>query len=120
MTAYRNASLIAGVASAALIAGAAQAAVRIDGRVEIAHAPVAGSNVTLWSASPGAPAKIGSAVSGPDGGFTITAADTPAAPTTISSPRAGPRRSPPHGPTRPWPCSRCWARARRRTWWSTN
>ncbi len=67
-------------ATTCLMAGAASAAVHIDGRVEVAHAPVAGSKVTLWSASSGAPAKIGEATSGPNGDFSIDAADAPATP----------------------------------------
>jgi hypothetical protein len=58
----------------------AEAAVRIEGRVQVAGAAVAGSKVTLWSASADAPAKIGETMTGADGGFVIDAAQTPAAP----------------------------------------
>jgi len=80
MTKRRRAGLLALAATTCLVADVASAAVRVEGRVEIAHAPVAGSKVTLWSANLGAPAKIGNAMSGPDGGFAIDAADTPASP----------------------------------------
>ena len=81
MAGHRKSIRLALTATTALIAaGAAQAAVHIEGRVEIAHAPVAGSRVTLWSASSGAPARIGEATSGANGGFAIDGADTPAAP----------------------------------------
>ena len=78
MMRHRKTTLLALAATSCLIAATAQAAVHIDGRVEIAHAPVAGSRVTLWSASAGAPARIGEAMSGPGGGFAIDAADAPA------------------------------------------
>jgi hypothetical protein len=68
------------VAVALVGSPAAHAAVHIEGRVEIAGAPVAGSKVTLWSAGAGAPTSIGEASTGVNGGFVIDAAQTPADP----------------------------------------
>ena len=46
----------------------------INGRVTGAGAPIAGSTVTLWSASAGAPKQLGQARTGPDGRFALPAA----------------------------------------------
>src|ERR1017187_608337 len=67
------------VAVALVGSPAAHAAVHIEGRVEIAGAPVAGSKGTLWSAGAGARTS-GEAWTGVNGGFVIDAAQAPAAP----------------------------------------
>lgn len=43
----------------------------IEGRVTGAGAPIAGSTVTLWSASPGAPKQLGQAQTSEEGRFTL-------------------------------------------------
>ena len=51
----------------------ALAADTINGRVLGAGAPIAGSTVTLWSASAGAPKQLAQARTGADGRFSLTA-----------------------------------------------
>jgi hypothetical protein len=54
----------------------AMAAGSINGQVLGAGAPIAGSTVTLWAASSGAPRQLAEAKTGADGRFTINAATT--------------------------------------------
>jgi hypothetical protein len=54
---------------------AAPAAEAIKGQVTVAGAPVAGSTVTAWAASTGAPKQLGQARTGADGGFTLNNAE---------------------------------------------
>jgi streptogramin lyase len=57
----------------ALAAGPASAANSINGGVLGGGAPIAGSTVTLWAASAGAPKQLGQARTGSDGRFTLKA-----------------------------------------------
>ena len=55
----------------------AAAAVRIEGRVQAGGGPLAGSTVTLWTASAGEPKQLAQTKSGNDGRFELGAAETP-------------------------------------------
>src|SRR5262245_64026990 len=55
----------------------ASAAVSLNGQVLSGGGPVANSTVTLWAATPGAPAQLGQAGTGADGRFTIAATADP-------------------------------------------
>ena len=57
--------------------GAADAAVHIDGQVQAGGGPVAGSTVTLWAASAGAPAQLAQAKTADDGSFALDSGETP-------------------------------------------
>src|SRR5262252_7559732 len=61
----------------------ALAADTINGRVLGAGAPIAGSTVTLWSASAGAPKQLGQARTGADGRFSLTASRPPGGDSTL-------------------------------------
>ena len=68
--------LAALVASNLLLAGPASAAA-IKGQVFGAGAPIAGSTVTLWAASPGDPKQLAQTRTGTDGRFALSAGGTP-------------------------------------------
>ena len=55
----------------ALTSAPASAADRIEGRVEAGGAPMAGAEVTLWMAGPGAPRKLASAKTDDKGGYSL-------------------------------------------------
>ena len=57
--------------------GAADAAVRIEGQVRIGGGAVAGSTVTLWAASVGAPMRLAQVQTDADGQFAVSADQTP-------------------------------------------
>jgi hypothetical protein len=59
------------------VSGAADAAVKIEGQVRIGGGPVAGSTVTLWAASVGAPAKLAQVKTDADGQFVVSADHVP-------------------------------------------
>ena len=61
--------------SAALISLSAAAAERIAGRVEAGGAPIAGADVSLWLAGPGAPQQLGKAKSNDDGSYDLSFAE---------------------------------------------
>src|SRR5215813_13507274 len=61
----------------------ALAAATINGRVLGAGAPIAGSTVTLWSASAGAPKQLAQARTGADGRFSLTAPRPPGGDSTL-------------------------------------
>ena len=96
--------------ASALMAGLA-AADSINGRVLGGGEPIAGSTVTLWSATAGAPAQLGQAKTDSNGQFSLSA---PAAPDEGVSTRCGghglvvfygmakPVRAPQIGPARPY------------------
>jgi hypothetical protein len=50
-------------------------AASLGGQVQGGGAPIAGSTVTLWAASPGAPKQLAQATTGADGRFTVNAPD---------------------------------------------
>src|SRR5271165_7458854 len=56
-----------------LVASPAIAAVRLNGQVLGAGAPIANSTVTLWAATSGPPARLGRARTGADGRFSLNA-----------------------------------------------
>jgi hypothetical protein len=59
------------------VAAATAAPVHIDGQVQAGGRPVAGSTVSLWAASAGAPARLAQATSGADGSFGVSADQMP-------------------------------------------
>ena len=59
------------------VSSPAEAAVRIEGQVQAGGKAVAGSTVSLWAASSNAPAKLAQAPTGADGGFVVSADQTP-------------------------------------------
>ncbi len=61
--------------SVALMSVAVLAADRIEGRVEAGGSPIAGADVTLWLAGPGAPQKIAEAKTNDDGSYDLALAD---------------------------------------------
>jgi len=61
--------------SAALISGSAYAADRIEGRVEAGGALIAGADVTLWLAGPGASRKLAETKTNDDGSYDLALAD---------------------------------------------
>jgi len=62
---------------------AAYAATNISGQVLGGGAPIAGSTVTLWAASAGAPKELAQARTGADGRFALTVPDTRGAHTSL-------------------------------------
>jgi hypothetical protein len=74
--------------------GAAAAAVRIEGQVLAGGGGVAGSAVTLWAASPDAPARLAQVSTDADGRFVVSAEQTPDGPQR-PPPRSGSRISAP-------------------------
>ena len=54
------------------------ATTRIEGQVQAGGGAVAGSTVSLWAASAGAPTQLAQAPTGADGQFVITVDQTPA------------------------------------------
>ena len=54
-----------------------RSSVRMEGQVQAGGGPLAGSTVTLWSASTGEPKKLAQTKSGSDGRFELRTADTP-------------------------------------------
>ena len=63
------------LASVASTAATSAFAATVDGQVLGAGAPIAGSTVTLWAASAGAPKQLTQATTGADGRFTVNAPD---------------------------------------------
>jgi hypothetical protein len=59
------------------VSSPAEAAVRIEGQVQAGGKAVAGSTVSLWAASSNAPARLAQAPTGSDGGFVVSADQTP-------------------------------------------
>src|SRR5262249_5172842 len=57
--------------------GPAAAAIRIEGQVQAAGAPIARSTVTLWAASAGEPNQVAQTRSRADGRFELRAKETP-------------------------------------------
>jgi hypothetical protein len=70
------------VFSSLLLAGPTSAAA-IKGRVLGAGAPIAGSTVTLWAASPGDPKQLAQTRTGTDGRFALSAGGTPGKDATL-------------------------------------
>src|SRR5215469_13010990 len=69
--------------SALVLGEPASAADRITGQVLGAGAPIAGSTVTLWAASAGAPKQLAQARTGADGRFSLTASRPPGGDSTL-------------------------------------
>jgi hypothetical protein len=59
------------------VSSPAEAAVRIEGQVQAGGKAVAGSTVSLWAASSNAPARLAQAPTDDDGGFVVSADQTP-------------------------------------------
>ena len=66
-------SLFGAIALAGLAATGAVFAAVLDGQVLGGGAPIAGSAVTLWAASAGAPKQLAQTQTGADGRFSMTA-----------------------------------------------
>src|SRR5262252_3710910 len=71
--------VVFGVVTAVITDASAQqrSSVRMEGQVQAGGGPLAGSTVTLWSASTGEPKKLAQTKSGSDGRFELRTADTP-------------------------------------------
>jgi len=51
------------------------ASISVEGRVEAGNAPIAGADVSLWLATPGAPRTLATAKTTDDGSFALSMAD---------------------------------------------
>ena len=73
-------SIVAALMAVALlgwVSGPAAAALRIEGQVQAGGGAVAGSTVSLWAASAGAPARLAQAQTDADGRFVVSVDQTP-------------------------------------------
>jgi len=71
------------IAIGSALAQQSPASGQLEGQVLSGGAPVAGSAVTLWAASLGAPAELAQAKTGDDGSFTISLPATPVAESSL-------------------------------------
>jgi hypothetical protein len=80
-TLWKRAIMLLGLLGS--VCGPAAAAVRIDGLVQAGGGAVAGSTVSLWAASAGAPVRLAQANTGTDGRFVVSSDQAPSAGTIV-------------------------------------